>query len=312
MSGRTLNVGVLGGGGFGRAIAAAAVRNGHEVLLWSRRAADMKGTTAVTHLAELAANDVTFFAVPSPYVEDLAKELGAHLDGRHQLVHVSRGLVGDDLEPISQVLRRVTPCRRMGALAGPLVAEALADGSPSGAILGSRFREVSDTVRLAIGSPKLRVYDSRDIVGVEFASAMVGLLALGVGYGQGVGAGPASLAVFLTRALHEAARLAPSLGADPATLQGLAGVGDLLAVVAGDDRPEILLGRAMAQGKTLADAASTAGTHIEGVQIARRLSAHARRLQLPAPITDTLVGVIEGMSAEKAMQALMARDVGTE
>lgn len=312
---RTMQIGVLGGGGFGRAIARACARNGHEVTLWSRRGKQLpaiEGVRITDAFAGFERAEVSFLAVPSPYVEDLARELGAGLDGRHQLVHVSRGLIGEELEPISEALRRVTPCRRLGALAGPLVSEALEAGSPSGAIVGTRFPELADGVRLALGGEYVRVYDSRDIIGVEFASAMVGLLALGVGYGLGVGAGPAALAVFLTRALREAGRLAPSLGADPATLLGLAGYGDLLAVVAGDERPETRLGRAMGQGASLEAAATNAGAHIEGVQIARRLSAHAKRLRLEAPITDTLLAVIEGMPAAQAMRALMARDAGTE
>ena len=200
----------------------------------------------------------------------------------------------------------------MGALGGPLVAEALRDGTPSGAVVGTHFPEVADAVRAALGSEALRLYDTMDLVGVEVASAMVGLLALGVGYGRAAGAGPAALALVLTRGMAEAARLAPSLGADPQTLSGLAGHGDLLAVMAGDERPEVRLGRALAEGRSLDEAAREAGAHIEGVKLASRLAAHAERLGLEAPICRTIVDVLEGTPAQDAIRALMARDAGTE
>lgn len=307
-------VAVVGAGGFGQAVAHAAARCGRDVMLWSRseRRFDEPRIRWTASLADLRESEIAFIAVPSPFVSALAEELAPHLDGRHYLVHVSRGLIGDELTPISRILREQTPAHRVGALAGPLAVDALRDGTPSGAIVGTRFPEVADAVREAIGSSALRIYDTSDVVGVEVASAMVGLLALTAGYAQAMKVNGPTLAVFLTRALAEAARIAPTLGADPQTLFGLAGMGDLMAVLAGDDRPEVRLGRALAAGTPLAAAGEEAGAHIEGVSIARRLADHAERMNLKAPITRAIVGVLEGRSARDALAALMAREVGSE
>ena len=307
-----MKIAVLGGGAFGRGLSLAAARGGHDVRLWSRSARDMEKVRATTDIAEAGECELIFIAVPSTWVPGVADQLAAHLDGRHYLVHISRGLIGDDLEPISKVLRARTPAHRVGALAGPLIATALAEGRASGAIVGTRFPEVADAVREAIGSESLRIYDTPDVVGVEVASAMVGLFALTVGYAQALDVDGATLAVFLTRAMAEAARLVPSLGADPNTLYGLAGFGDLIAVVARQDRPAVLLGRALGAGKSLQEAGQLAGAHIEGVLIAARLAAHAERLKLDAPITRAIVGVLEGGSPQEAFAALMARRVGSE
>jgi glycerol-3-phosphate dehydrogenase (NAD(P)+) len=129
-TGKNAKIAVVGGGSFGWGLALAAERAGREVLLWSRRP-QREGTPKIhlaSSLAELARAELVFFAVPSPVMPALARELGVHLDGAHYLVHVSRGIVGDELQTLSQVLRTCTPCRRVGALAGPLVAQALADG----------------------------------------------------------------------------------------------------------------------------------------------------------------------------------------
>src|SRR5690606_27838602 len=107
--------------------------------------------------------------VPSVHVGALAVELGAHLDGSHLLVHVSRGLLGDELETLTHLLRETTPVRRVGALAGPLVAKALIEGQPGGGIVGSLFPEVADAVCDAIAGKRLRIYRTDDVVGVEIA-----------------------------------------------------------------------------------------------------------------------------------------------
>ncbi len=306
-------VAVVGGGGFGRAIAAAAHRNGRSVILWSRKGNQQEAFRCTSELADLREAELIFLAVPSPYVPQTASALGRHLDGSHLLVHVSRGLLGEELTTLSQHLRKTTPCRRVGALAGPLDAEALREGQPTGAIVGTRFPEVARAVREAIGSKSLRIYESRDIVGVEVAAAVVGLMALAGGYGRGKGASPATLSVFLTRGMAECVRIATALGAKAETFRGLAGFGDLMAVVGGDDRPEIRLGEALASGLDLATAAKKAGAHIEGVSIARRMVEFAERANINAPMAAVVAKVLDGtLGPTEAIDALMARRVGTE
>ena len=306
-------VAVVGGGGFGRALARAILRNGRRAQLWSRRGPDLEGVETTADLADLRRSELLFLAVPSPYVSETADQLAEHLDGQHLMVHVSRGLVGDDLLTLSRVLRRRTPARRIGVLAGPLDAESLAEGSPTGAIVGSRFPEVTEAVREAIGSETLRIYESRDVLGVEIAAAVVGYLALAVGFGRELDVPPTTVAILLTRGMAEVARWAPALGADVRTLWGLAGQGDLLAVTGGDDRPEVRLGRALATGAGLEEAGKLAGAHIEGVTIARRVDAHARKIGVRTPIAGMIADVVEGrVDPREAMAALMAREVGKE
>lgn len=308
-------VAVLGAGRFGRGLALASARAGREVLLWSRtgRTLDHPRVACTRALADVVESELVFVVVPSVHVPLLAAELEAHLDGRHLLVHVSRGLAGPELRTLSSILREATPCRRVGALAGPLVAGALAEGAPSGAVVGTPFREVAEAVRDALQGPALRVYDNDDLVGVELASAMVGLLSVALGFAFGRGIGPGSLAVLVTRGMAEAARVGTSLGADAVTFRGLAGFGDLVSVVAGDDRPEARLGRALAEGRDLAEAARESEAHVEALVIARLVANHAERHRIDTPIIASLASVLEGrQSAEEAIANLMARRVGRE
>ena len=316
-------IAVVGGGSFGRSLARAACRVGQRVILWSRHeqrldAGDRLVTT--TQLSELRQAELVFFAVPSPHVAALADELGKSLDGSHLLVHVSRGLIGPGLGTVSEVLATHTPCRRVGALAGPLVAKNLAEGHPGGAIIGSAFPEVIEAVTDAIGGPRLRVYGTDDVVGVEVASALVGLVALALGYSMGASLGrlgsgmePGTLAVLATRGLAEATRVGEARGGSPRTFAGLAGAGDLIAAVAGDGRPEVEFGKALAEGLDLRAAAERAGAYIEGAAIATNVAAFGRRFGIEVPLSLGIAKLIAGeIDASQLAEALMARPAKRE
>ncbi|MEM7160359.1 MAG: NAD(P)-binding domain-containing protein [Myxococcota bacterium] len=311
----SLPIAVVGGGSFGRSLAHAAARVGQRVILWSRQARDLshESISCTTELRDLAAAELVFFAVPSPYVGQVADELGHHLDGSHLLVHVSRGLVGDELTTVSEVLALRTPCRRVGALAGPLVAKSLYDGEPGGAIIGSQFPEVVDAVSEAIGGPSLRVYSTHDVVGVEIASALVGLVALAMGYAYELDKGPGTLAVLATRGLAEATRVGEVRGGEARTFAGLAGAGDLIAAVAGDGRPEIAFGRALCRGLSLPEAAKEAGAYVEGAALASQVAAFGVRTGVTVPLSMGLVRLMQGkMTPEQLTDALMARPASRE
>lgn len=309
-----LSIGVVGAGGFGRALALAASRNGHAVTLWSRQQRDLPDPIHTTNeIDALRDCELIFVAVPARHAVPVAEQLGEVIDGRHLVVHISRGLVGAELRTLTQIIREKTVCRRVGVLAGPLVADALAEGRPSGAILGTAFPEVTAMVRDAIGSAGLRIYETVDVVGVELASATVGFLTVVIGYAQEMGAEPGTLAVLATRGVVEMSRVGQTLGADEETFMGLAGLGDLIAAVAGDQRPELRLGRALARGADLRTAIGELGAYVEGFEVATHLLEHASAHDLETPISSTFAAVSTGrMSPDDAIEALMLRRVGKE
>jgi glycerol-3-phosphate dehydrogenase (NAD(P)+) len=316
-------VGIVGGGAWGRALAASAARAGARVLLRSRREVpDIAGVERVERVddeGELAERArLILLAVPSVVVRDVARSLGAHLDGRHFVVHGVRGLVpggrraGDEerarteLETIADVVRHETPVRRLGALGGPALAAELAAGRPSLMVAGSRYPEVLRELRATFGSPVLRLYTTEDLLGLEWASALVGCLAIGVGYARGVGLGPGLIAAVITRAIDEAARLAAAAGGDERTLLGLAGTGDLLACIAQPERPEVLVGEALARGQALEGAVAAAGQRVEAVDLIGRVADWADARGLRAPIFHALAhGVLRGQAPQDLVHQLM-------
>jgi glycerol-3-phosphate dehydrogenase (NAD(P)+) len=300
-------VGVVGGGGFGRALATACTDNGREVVLWTRKpSVDIRGVSTTTSFRAIAETDLIFLAVPSTRIHETANDLGAHLDGSHRVVHVSRGLAGPELTTLSELLRRVTPCRRVGALAGPLVADELAKRADHCAIVGTRFPEIVDAVRAAIGGPHLYVEGTTDIVGVEIASALVGVISVAIGMASGLGVGPGGQAYLASRGMREGARLVESVGGKASTLFGLAGFADLIAAVAGDQRPEWRFGRELALGKPKETAAAVADAHLESISMARRLHDHAAHRALRAPVCEAMAMTFEGQRGpEETIRALL-------
>jgi glycerol-3-phosphate dehydrogenase (NAD(P)+) len=250
-------------------------------------------------------------ATPSAVVTDIATELGPHVDGSHYLVHGIRGLAGaDGTETVSDVLRGMTAVRRVGALGGPVLASDLAAGRPSVIVCGSRFPEVTDVFIDGFGSSVLRIYKTADLRGLEWASALVGVLAIAVGYAQGLGMNSGLLAAFITRSIGEASRLAAAAGGDERTLLGLAGYGDLLASTNQSERPEVAFGRMLAGGKSREESLAAVGMRVEAVELVPKLIAFADKHKVRTPIFHAMGGaILEGKAAEHLLDDLMTRPV---
>jgi glycerol-3-phosphate dehydrogenase (NAD(P)+) len=304
------DVAVIGGGAWGLALAGAAARTGGTTLLLSRRAHDGSLPAGVSlarderEVGERAR--IILLAAPSGVARDVARALGDHVDGRHFVVHGVRGLVGDAMQTTSEVVHDETPVRRLGALGGPALASDLLAGRPTVLVCGSRYPEVCLAVRQVLAGPAVRVYTTDDLLGLEWASALVGCLAIAVGYARGVGLGPGLLAALITRAVEEAARLAAAAGGKERTLLGLAGYGDLLASIAQTERPEVLLGEAIASGKTVQQALTQAGQRVEAVELTGRIAAWAEAVGVRAPIFASLAhGILAGGATQDMVNELM-------
>lgn len=308
------NVAVIGGGAWGLALAAAAARTGADVVLVSRRSLNGSLPAGVRVLRELegAADHARLIvlAVPSAVARSVARELGDYLGGEHYVVHGVRGLVanqgGDDLRTISEIIREETPVRRTGALGGPALASDILANRPSVVVVGSRFPEVCEAATAAFSSPTLRVYPTTDLRGLEWASALVGCLTIAIGYAQAMQMSAGLIAALISRAIGEASRIAAAAGGQEKTLLGLAGYGDLLASIAQTERPEVLVGEALAKGLSPAEAAKSVELRVEALDLIPHITQWADTAGVRAPIFRALAGgVATGRSAEAILQELM-------
>jgi len=291
-------------------LARAARRAGSDTMLMSRRhhSGEVGGVHITTDYAALAECPLIIIAVPSNMARSIARELGDRLSGGHVLVHGIRGLSGDELLTISQIVREETPARRLGALGGPVQAKELNDGRPSAMVVGSEFRDVCSAVRGALQSEWLQIHTTGDLRGLEWASALVGCLSIGIGFArEREDVSPGLLAALISRAVDEAATIAAAAGADERTLYGLAGYGDLLASMALPDRPEVVVGTELARGASLEEAQRKAALRVEAVELVPRIARFAHRRGVRCAIFDALAGILRGSSRpEEIVRALFA------
>ena len=307
-------VAIIGGGAWGLALAASAARAEADVVLQTRRDLDgslPKGVRIVRDPKESAAHArLLVLAVPSSACRAVARDLGDHLDGSHYVVHGVRGLEGDDLQTIADVIRDETPTRRTGALGGPALASDLLAGRPSVIVVGSRYPEVSECVTATFGSPTLRVYPTSDLRGLEWASALVGCLTVAVGFAQATDTSPGLIAALISRAIGEASRIAAAAGGEEKTLLGLAGYGDLLASITQSERPEVIVGRALGKGKGREEAMKSAPLRVEALELIPRVARWAEVHDVRAPIFRALAaGVTDGKKADSILSELMTLPV---
>ncbi|MCL2724629.1 MAG: NAD(P)-binding domain-containing protein [Polyangiaceae bacterium] len=303
-------VAIIGGGAWGLALAAAAARAGSDVVVQSRRdlgESASRGIRVVRTVAEAARHArLIVIAAPSSVCRSVARVLGDYVDGSHYVMHGVRGLEGENLETISDIIRHETPVKRTGALGGPALAHDLMDGRPSVLVTGSRFPEVNEAVMAAFSSSMLRVYSTLDLRGLEWASALAGCLTLAVGYAQALQMSAGLIAAFITRSIDEASRIAAVACGKDTTLLGLAGYGDMLASIAQSERPEILVGAALGRGLSRDDAINAGGLHIEALDLIPRVADWAEVRGVRAPIFRALAqSVMKGEPTDMIVHELM-------
>lgn len=327
MSQRADTVGIVGAGRFGTALGAVLARAGRRVVLWSRdgKVVDAIQRTRVNPRlpdVELAAPlEITddpkrlaagarfvVLAVSSTDVRQRARELGDVLDGSHIVVHAIGGLAAPTNERVSEVMLQGLSTLKIGALAGPALPGDLTEGAFSSMVVGSAFDEVvNEGRRLLNAPPVLRVYGSKDLAGVELASALSGAYTVALGMCDGLDLSPVVRAVLITRALAEAARLGAAVGAEARTFAGLAGLGNLLVRAANDRSADYTLGRRLAEGAVPGDDART-----EGALAALAGAELAKQLRVRVPVLTGLAMVLAGKLDPKDAGKLVGDQVASE
>ena len=254
--------------------------------------------------------DVILLVTPSQRVREYARAIAPHLTPGAVVVSASKGLeIGSHLR-LSQVIAQELPAgAAVGALSGPNLAAEIAQNLPAAAVVASTDRAVAERVRAAVTAPQFRLYTSDDVIGVELGGALKNIIALGVGISDGLIYGDNAKASFMTRALAEISRLALAAGANPLTLAGLAGLGDLIATCSSPLSRNRTLGLELAAGRTLEEALASRRTVVEGVTTTRAALELATALHVELPITEQIARVLfEGRDVREAVRSLLGRD----
>jgi glycerol-3-phosphate dehydrogenase (NAD(P)+) len=208
-----------------------------------------------------------------------------------------------------EIRGQVAPDLIAGVLSGPSFAQEVARHQPTALVAASEHVAVRDALVAAFHSPRLRVYASSDIVGVEVGGAVKNVLAIATGLCDGLALGLNARAALITRGLAEMTRLGVALGAKPETFTGLSGLGDLVLTATGDLSRNRSVGLALAQGKTLEQTIASLGHVAEGVYSARTVVQRAASLGVDMPISKAVVALLDGkLTATEAVQTLMGRE----
>lgn len=289
-----MEVAILGGGNFGTALANIVASNGHPTRLWMRDASQVAECRAerenrrylpghilaplVEPTADLATaaarSTLIIVSVPSASFRSVVEQMAPHIAGEVTLVSATKGIErvpdaeaasGFGFRLMSQILGQVTGSERIGVLSGPNLAEEIADRQYTGTVIASRNPEVCSLVQAVLKNETLRVYSNDDVYGVELGGALKNIYAIVCGIASGLGVGQNTVGMLITRALAEMSRFAVSLGANPYTFLGLAGVGDLLVTCTSPLSRNFQLGYRLGHGMSMEEALADLGKLAEGV-----------------------------------------------
>ena len=323
---------VMGAGAWGTAFAIILADAGNQVRLWARRpgvAAAIRATrrnpdylqqirlpnsiVAFSDPAEaLAEAEVVVLAVPSQHLR--SNLAGWAIGPNTKVVSLAKGVEVATLETMSQVIEGVGINRsRILVVSGPNLADEIAARQPAATVVAGHDFEAAQRIGQAFRTSYFRPYPSADVIGCEIAGATKNAIALAVGMGQGRGFGANSMAALITRGLAETSRLGESLGADPLTFAGLAGMGDLVATCMSPLSRNRTFGEHLGKGLTMDEAAMASRGIAEGVRSSASILALAQRQGVEMPIVERVVRVLAGdLQPEDALRALMARETKPE
>lgn len=330
-------VGVVGTGAWGTVLACLFAGRCAETVLFARSEAEaaqldkqrenarllpgvrLPDALAVTADAReaLGSADLVVLATPSQRLRENLQRLAAVLPSDVTLLCASKGIEIDSGLRMSQVIADTLGPDRAAVLtlSGPNLSGEIAAGLPAATVVAGPAEHADRVaaVRALLSNEQLRVYTSDDQPGVELGGALKNVIAIACGVCDGLGYGHNARAGLITRGLAEMTRLAVACGGRPATLAGLAGLGDLLTTVASAASRNYSLGLALGSGSTLLEARAATVHIAEGVPTAHAALDLARRLGVELPITERLCALIDGSATPvDGARALMQRALGAE
>ncbi|HUE97114.1 MAG TPA: NAD(P)H-dependent glycerol-3-phosphate dehydrogenase [Longimicrobiaceae bacterium] len=327
---------VIGAGSWGTALANLLAKKGVETIVWSYEPEVAEGierehrnpiylseapldprlrATATIGEAVRGASVVVSVS-PSHTVRGVMKQAAPLLEGDVLVVSASKGIEEDSLETMDGVLGEVLPAaaaRRTAFLSGPSFALEVAQEQPTAVTMASRSHEAAEAAQALFQTDYFRVYTTEDVTGVELGGSVKNVMAIAAGAVAGLGLGHNTMAALITRGLAEMTRLGTTLGANPLTFAGLAGMGDLILTCTGGLSRNRSVGIGLGQGRTLEEILAEMKMVAEGVRTTRSTRDLARRVGVEMPIVEEVYAILfEDRPARLAVENLMLREPKAE
>ena len=326
-------IGIVGAGSWGIALAYLLRNNGHKVTVWSRRQETVDKLKAyhgnedklpgvilddsvvfTCNMEEAVRNkDLIVLVVPSAHMRETVKLMAPFVDGNdeHQqiIVNCSKGIEEQSLMVMSDVILDEIPGCQVCVMSGPSHAEEVGKGMPTSIVVGAFDKETARLVQNVFMSNVFRVYISPDMLGIEIGAALKNVIALAAGIADGYGLGDNAKAALITRGIAEIGRLGMAMGGKFETFSGLSGIGDLIVTCASMHSRNRRAGILIGQGKSMQEAMDEVKMVVEGVYSAKAARLLAEKYDVEMPIVTAVNQVLfEGKSPAEALNDLMIRD----
>jgi glycerol-3-phosphate dehydrogenase (NAD(P)+) len=319
---------VIGAGAWGTALADLLSRNGHETRIWAyewdvvesiNRSHQNRRFLAGHALSDTltAFNDmedaldgaeVVTLATPSHVLRTIVRSASSFIPAGTSVVVASKGVEPTTLALMTDIATEELPETTVIALSGPSFASEVVAQQPTAVVVASASEDAAIFTQQVFSSVHFRAYTSTDVTGVEIGGSLKNVMAVATGIADGLGLGFNARAALITRGLAEMTRLGVKLGAEPATLAGLAGLGDLVLTCTGSLSRNRSVGVEVGRGTALEVVLAGKETVAEGVTTARSAHALALRENVEMPIVDAVHRVLfEGQPPRDAIGALMTR-----
>ncbi len=327
------NVGVMGAGSWGTALALLLHSNGHQVTVWSINEEEVEMLSkerehksklpgvkipedmVFTSDMETAIKEKDFLvlAVPSAFTRGTARRMKPFVGERQIIVDVAKGIEEDTLMTLSQQIEEEIPQADVAVLSGPSHAEEVGRGLPTAVFIGAKTEETARYLQEMFMNHVFRVYISSDMLGMELGGALKNVIALAAGIADGMGYGDNTKAALITRGIAEIARLGVKMGGALESFTGLTGIGDLIVTCASVHSRNRKAGYLMGQGKTMEEAMAEVKMVVEGVYSAKAAAKLGKKYGVALPIVDKVNEVLfEGKDPKEAVDELMLRDSKAE
>lgn len=326
---------VLGAGSWGTTFAQVLCDAGTPTVLYSRRSDIAKAITSghenpdylpgISLPASLEATadagealsgaGLVLFAVPAQSLRGSLASWAPLIAPDALLVSLIKGIEHGTLMRISEVLMDVlaAPAARIAVVTGPNLAREIALREFTASVVACRDLGGAELLQRACHTAYFRPYTNTDVIGCELGGAVKNVIALAVGIAVAMGLGDNTRATLITRGLAEIARLGSAVGAEPQTLAGLAGMGDLVATCSSGLSRNRAFGEKLGQGMTVEEASAAIGQTAEGVASCAPVLALARRYDVEMPITSVVAAVMyDGLPIKQAAAILTARTAKPE
>ncbi len=331
-----INIGVVGAGSWGTALAILLRLNGFSVSLWAFEPEVVtsirdkqentlflpgiklpRGLAVSDNLQEvISAKDLVVMVVPSHVVRATAQKMAPFVSRDTIVVSASKGIENKTHLTMSGILKEMLPQidpLKLAVLSGPSFAREVARNVPTVVTVACKDPVVAERVQYIFASPSFRVYTNDDLIGVELGGAVKNVIAIAAGIIDGLGLGFNTRAAMITRGLAEIRRLGVKLGANPHTFAGLAGVGDLVLTCTADLSRNYSVGKKIGSGMRLDEILAEMRMVAEGVKTAKSVYNLSSKLGVEMPISHEVYHVLyEGVQPKEALYRLMTRELKNE